>query len=109
MADKDELDGLEFSTRTTNVLRMAGFTTRERIMKLTQNEVRALPNAGRKTWAEIAEWIGYVTAPKHTLADLVATVRRANEIRRYLLGDQFERQVSFAIREGQIEIWMHIE
>lgn len=53
----DFLDSLELSVRTTNVLRLAGVVDRERFEALTAGEVLRLRNAGRKTWAEVQEWL----------------------------------------------------
>jgi hypothetical protein len=106
---RDELDSLEFSTRTTNCLRMAGYTTIERIRKLSRYEVRALPNAGQKTWNEIAEWQNHMNGPRYEMADLVIAVRKVNEIRRYLAGNEMIPSTRLALIDGSLELWMAVE
>jgi hypothetical protein len=50
------LDALELSKRSDTVLRAAGITDKKQIMELTEEDLRALPNAGSKTVKEILEW-----------------------------------------------------
>jgi hypothetical protein len=49
------LDKYEWSTRTGNVLHMAGIDDEDKFMCLDEKAVLAMPNAGRKTWYEIKE------------------------------------------------------
>jgi hypothetical protein len=106
---KDELDQLEFSTRTTNCLRMAGYISIDRIKTLKRDDVLALPNAGQKTWNEIAEWQNHVNRPQYEMADLVIAVRKVNEIRRYLMGSHMIPTTRLALIEGRLELWMCVE
>ena len=50
----DFVRSVECSTRTTSVLLRLGVTSKEDIVLLTKTQVMRLPNAGIRTWREIA-------------------------------------------------------
>jgi hypothetical protein len=49
------MDQLELSVRTYKVLYLGGYTTLGAVMDATEAQIRSLPNAGSKTWREVAE------------------------------------------------------
>jgi hypothetical protein len=49
------LSDVEMSVRTHNVLQNAGYATLGDLQHATEKQIRALPNAGVKTWREVLE------------------------------------------------------
>lgn len=50
-----DFDGLHFSVRAMAALRQLGVTSAAELLDVREGDVRALRNAGGKTWREIAE------------------------------------------------------
>ena len=58
-----ELNDLELSVRLRNCLKLAGVETVLQLMEMTDQQILAMPNAGRKTLAEVREVREWLRGP----------------------------------------------
>lgn len=79
---------LEVSVRTHNVLKKAGYINIGAVLDLDEKTARALPNAGARTWREIAELQESLKPPSQqeivdeAWCDFVRAVGTANSLMR---------------------------